>query len=361
MATQSLALARGLTAADAALQGGLAAWRAYHLHYHADLDPLLDELVRPLVAGLLADGRADRFYFVRYGLGGPHVRLRLRWTGEPATAAVEAAAADFFRRRPSLDSLAAEEVLRRNRPFLTVDPLADDSEDRVLPDNSLHLAPMRFEIERYGGAGRFAETLDLFALSSACVLLMLAGERRRLSAGLRLNRAIAVTAAMAWGLAEDEADFFDLAGYAERFMGDLLAHCGDQADRAFERQSDTLIELLRRALQQPADAGHPRALLAEGGRRLAAQVADLSADVRWYVAASHIHMTVNRLGTLNAEEVYAGRLLWRAARELARRDAGSWRAAWAARPPRHQVGDENVEAQLPPLFARLGATREGER
>lgn len=351
MATQSLALGSGLN--RPAADGGLGAWRSYHLHYHADLDLLLAELVRPLVSELLGDGVADRFYFVRYGLGGPHLRLRLRWTAEPAPAAVAAAAAEFFRRHPSRDSLPSEVVLRRNRPLLRIDPTAEEDDDRALPDNSLREAPPRFEIERYGGADRFVESLDLFALSSACVLLLLGGGRERLSAGLRLNRAFTTVGALAWGLAEDEGDFFDLAGYAEQFMGEPFAHCSAEADRVFERQAEPLVGLLRRSLAAPADAGDPRAALAEGGRRLAAELAGLAPDARWYVAASHLHMTLNRLGTLNAEEVYAGRLLWRAAGELRRRDAASWRAAWAARPPRRRPDETGVAALLPALFARL--------
>lgn len=351
MATTSLALAGSLSRDAGTMEAALADWRAYHLHYHGDLDMLLDELVRPLVARLLADGAIDSFFFVRYGLGGPHVRLRLRWAGEPDAAAVERAAAGFFRRRPSRDSLTPEEVMRRNRPFLAVDPMADASEDRVVPDNSCHEEEPVFELDRYGGGERFAPSLDLFALSSLCVLRWLRDGGGALGAGARLNRALGLVVAMAWGFAAGRDDFRQLVDYASRFMGDPLAHCADEADRAYERQGETLVELMRRALAVDRVPTHPRALLAEGARRLAPELAGLPADDRWYVAASHIHMTLNRLGLLNPEEVYASRLLWHAVGELERRHPACWDDAFGRRAP--QRDGETVGGLLPPLLSQL--------
>jgi hypothetical protein len=356
MATEPLALAGGLNPRGDAAGAGFGDWRAYHLHYHGDLDRLLAELVRPLLAELLGRGRVDRFYFVRYGLGGPHLRLRLRWTEEPRTREVERAARRFFTRRPSTRSLSDEEVLRRNRPFVRVDPVAGGDGDLVLPDNTFRVEPPLFELDRYGGSERFAESLDLFTLSSGCVLLLLGGGEP-LPPGLRLNRAFAVTAALAWGLAEDEADLLRLLAYADDFMGEALAHCAEEAEAVFPRQRDALVALLARALAAAAEPGDPRMWLAEGGRRLAVHVADLPSDQRRHLTASHLHMTVNRIGVINAEEVYAGRLLSLAARELAA--GAAWRALWRKRSPQRTAGGEGVAALLPAVFARLAAPAAG--
>ena len=51
----------------------------------------------------------------------------------------------------------------------------------------------------------------------------------------------------------------------------------------------------------------------------------------WYISASHLHMTCNRLGLLNAEEVYHGRLMARAADHVAVTRPQLWHRLWNQR------------------------------
>src|SRR4029077_11347781 len=127
-------------------------WRSCHLHYHGDGNLLLVQLVRPLAGSLLRSGAIDRFFFIRYELGGHHVRLRLRaapGAGDAVDAAVTAAAADFFARLPSAHPLPAEAVARRTREILATDP--SESDATFHPDNSLRIVPFIPEVDRYGG------------------------------------------------------------------------------------------------------------------------------------------------------------------------------------------------------------------
>lgn len=61
------------------------AWQATHVFYAANPRPFLLQCVRPLVAELEADGLIDSYFFINYWLEGPHVRLRLKPSGEAAT------------------------------------------------------------------------------------------------------------------------------------------------------------------------------------------------------------------------------------------------------------------------------------
>jgi hypothetical protein len=79
-------------------------------------------------------------------------------------------------------------------------------------------------------------------------------------------------------------------------------------------------------------------------------LAELPEKARWYLAASHIHMTANRLGLTNGEEVYLSRMLFRAVETLRRATPAVWRnfrdanAGFAWRANRHSIAETAVRA-----------------
>jgi hypothetical protein len=313
-------------------------WRGYHIFYHGDRGQLLTELVRPTVEVLLRERWIQRFFFIRYHLGGPHVRLRLEHApGRAGTVRdrVQEAATAYFARNPSTRPVPDEAVRRENRAILASDPLAAETEDAVYPDNSVREFPVVFEVERYGGAALLEESLGFFVISSVEVLHLLAEHGHR-PAGARLVQVARVLLRQAWGFARNEADFADLLGYAVHLMGGPLAEFVSQGDRAYERSRAALDRLLREelAVLVGADPAEPRPRLhagAEGARRLAREVrAGTDEEAQRRIALSQLHMTANRAGLLNPEEVYLGRMLWRAAGELAGADPSFWSAAWEA-------------------------------
>ncbi|HEX2202865.1 MAG TPA: lantibiotic dehydratase C-terminal domain-containing protein [Longimicrobium sp.] len=337
------------------------AWRAWHLFYHGDRDRLLSELVRPLAAALWAEGEATGFYAVRYGLGGPHVRLRLRpapgragAVGERVVRAAEA----FYSRAPSTAPMDDEAVRRLNRSIAPSDPLAAGLEDVVHPDNSVLEAPVVFEVERYGGPARFGHALDFFALSSAATLRFLAAHAGD-SAGRRLTHVFRLIAGVAWGLAEDGDDFTGLVGYAVRFFSATpLAGLSPHGDAAFERNRDAYVRCLRAELAALAagegiDAPPSPRALAGAARALAREIALPGGDAgaEWRIRAGQLHMTANRLGLLNPDEFYLCHLLARAARALAEDDPAFWRDLWEAHAGRPPAG--------PPLRDRVAPAMAG--
>src|SRR5689334_6616478 len=127
-------------------------WISFHLYYHEDLTRAVLGFVRPAVSSLLEAGWIDRFFFVRYGLGGPHLRLRLRPVAacEPLVdRGVRRAAEQFLDGSPSTAVLDPEALRRQTLAMLASDP--HETDGSVYPDNFLLAVPFRPETQRYGG------------------------------------------------------------------------------------------------------------------------------------------------------------------------------------------------------------------
>lgn len=313
------------------------AWRAYHLVYHEDRDRLLRELVLPLAASLAAEGAVDGFFFIRYNLGGPHVRLRLRpraGAGAGVDGAVRAAAADFFARAPSTRTLPAETVRRRNAEILPTDPFATPADDVVLPDNSLHAAPPGLEVERYGGPARLGPTLDAFGRSSADALAWLAAADGAPTPAARLGEAWEACVRHARAAARDGDELLRLLAAFVPAPGSPLAPFAARGDDAYARGGEGMRARLREELARLAAApafGDDGPRWTAGPRLLAPALAGADGPTRLRIAYGHAHMACNRLGLLVAEEAYLGRMLWRAARDVAEGDPAAWAEAWAPR------------------------------
>lgn len=309
MATQPLTIT-GTFQPDAVACSG---WRAYHIFHSADQGRLCRLLVGPLIASLARSGAIDRFFFVRYELGGLHLRLRWRVTSPKAAVAAESALAD--------------RVIELQRG-LRFDHVVRSSDGWPWGDMTWTPVPVEFEVERYGGPARFPASLDLFHCASAEIVQLF---RKRADSGSTWIPAamLRLMLRLAWGMAgEDEHMFLDLIGYGERFMGARFPKSAGQSDAVFDRQGPRLVRLAAVELECMAafdgpDFDHDG--LAAGGSRLAVLLDGLSEDARWYLAASHIHMAANRLGLTNAEEVYVSRLLWRAVDTLRCESPDRWR------------------------------------
>jgi Lantibiotic biosynthesis dehydratase C-term len=291
----------------------LSDWLSFHLFYHADRDRLLLDLVWPLVSELLSARRIDLFFFVRYALGGPHIRLRLRplpGCSVEVETAVEDASREFFAQRPSTESLDEESIRRTNRSILATDP--NEKYDLVCPDNSVRAFPFQPEITRYGGYDLLGASLEFFTFSSTLCLRFIA-EHRSDSWPRRSPRIFRLLARLALGLAQDTEEFLALVSYPVAAWGKPLKLIVEEGDRVFERQRDTFCRLLQIELDALASPGWD--IIAT--RCLAREISEVSTSIRRRVATSQIHMTANRLGLSNSEELYLGRALWRTASVLA--------------------------------------------
>jgi hypothetical protein len=258
-------------------------WLALHVYYHSEQNRLLHRFVGPLVAELWRSERIDSFFFIRYGLGGPHLRLRLRAPADSATALeaeVLAATREFLREHPSPRSLSAESIDRSNRAVLARDPQENDG--AIYPDNWARFAPFVPETERYGGPDLLPGSLDFFALSSARALELLAqpGEGAE---SLPLSSALQLLVRQALG---------------------------------FSRSCEELVALLEYSL--PRDGTAPEAI----ARKV--DVWEAPSPLRRRILASQQHMTANRLGLRNVDELYLSCLLQKVAREFAHEESTLW-------------------------------------
>lgn len=271
-------------------------------------------MARPAVAALLQEGLIDRFFFLRYDLGGPHIRLRLRLRTETDPGArvekcVEKAAASFFSHRPAPRAIPIDTIRQRNRAILAEDP--SERDDAVHPDRSVRWSGWEPESDRYGGPALLPASLDFFAVSSARALALLTGQSG-LPRSQRLPGQLRLLAAQAWGMAGGAAELESLLTWALPPPGHPLEPLVARGDQAFEKSRDGLAALLRSV----AGEASAEMLYSEAARRLRQEIAVAPPDVRMRILKSQMHMTANRLGLSNPEEVHASRLLQRAAEAL---------------------------------------------
>jgi lantibiotic biosynthesis dehydratase-like protein len=294
-------------------------WLSGHLYYHENLDRAVQGFVHPLVATLARDGSITGFFFIRHGLGGPHIRLRLRpvaGAGERVLDEMERFALTFLAREPSTHSQEGDAIRRSNTAILKADP--HEVDDSVYPDNSYHLVPFRPEIERYGGPGRFHLSLDYFTLSSVAAVdfhFRLGGVAR----SVQLAQAYGLLLRQALGFAISGDELTDLLRYGVDWLGQDLPKVVEKGDNVARSQMELFLQLLfssldeARTVRAQADVSDlsPPGLLVVGAGRLSAAVGPAEHGSRLRIGASQLHMTASRLGLTHAEEVYLSRILTR--------------------------------------------------
>lgn len=342
------------------MQDSAGRWSSYHLYYHEDLDRAATGFVLPAVLSLVSSGWIDRFFFIRYQLGGPHIRLRLRAAPERQDAVADAVrrqAEQFLEGTPSAQARDEEVIRKGNQAILAADP--SETDETVYPDNTFFSAPFVAETQRYGGPELLQPSLDSFAISSVEALCFL-HENPHMPSSRRLTAAARFLVRQALGFAADPDELLWLSNYATETWGETFPTLLERADQGFPRQRDLFSEIVRQELHQgllstPAGAAAP--LLGEAAFRLSSVLAGSSRGTRRRIGGSHLHMLANRLGLSNPEELYLGRLLNLTLQSLRASDPELWAAAEdalarrAAAPERDR---RSVADLLPRALAELG-------
>lgn len=292
-------------------------WESFHLFYHQSFEQPLVGFVLPTIRALARADLIERFFFVRYGLGGPHIRLRIQARLGNSAAVVELvqeAARDFLASTPSTKSLDEEIIRQGNERLLRLDPHETDA--AVYPDNSLRTVPFRPEEKRYGGPLLLRYSLDMFTISSV-VALDFAARSVNEPRSRQLVHAFCLLVQQALAFSADQDELEILLGYGVDSWGDAFPKIVEKGDRVFAEQQDLLLHLFRAELTaSPTSLSRPTStsLLGEGALRLSAAAAGCDPSVRGRIGTSQLHVTANRLGMLNPEEVYLSRLLTNASR-----------------------------------------------
>lgn len=305
-------------------------WHAYHIYYHDDRDRVLLELVHPIVARLVACAQIESFFFVRYDLGGPHIRLRLCTYDGSLVAVHEAvtrAVARFFTRWPSLATLPEQVVRERSEGLRAIDPHELDT--KLYGDNTCVSVEPSFEVMRYGGKERLQHSLDYFAISSAYAIEVV----WKLRDTPRLGAAMRSYIWQAWGFAKDGAEFMALLGYARVYWEGLWREAAENAEVFFEQRRERMCQLLADELEVVAtcatDEDSPMlGRLAGGAQLVGSHIRVTERGLRLSIGMSHMHMTANRIGLTNIEEAHVGRVLRRAVNEVAMASPQWWENLW---------------------------------
>ncbi len=342
----------GMTDAATSGAGEDDGWISLHVFYAANANPILVRCVRPLVAELRGRGLLRSWFFIRYWLEGPHVRLRLLPSSPGAAEDVERTARDaltaFLRRRPALyeEDRDASGDLYKNM-FL-----AEYSQDRwdelygrdgTMPfrdNNSVARIPYERELSRYGGPVGMELAEWHFQESSELVLTLLETTNVHVRTAL-LGQAAQSTAALCFAfLGDEEAVATFLTRYRTMWETSYQEPSDGQHerfDRSYARMRERLVARMRHvrdsARDDPSAAPTPleRSWLAHCAELRDRVLKSAEAGALTFrdgavpdppaalaiVLSSYVHMTNNRLGVSILDEIYLSYVMVKALADLA--------------------------------------------
>ncbi|MBY8872564.1 thiopeptide-type bacteriocin biosynthesis protein [Micromonospora sp. PLK6-60] len=318
-------------------------WLSVHVFYASNANPMLVEGVRPLVDELRADGLISRYFFIKYWMEGPHVRLRvLPAPGvDPALvrARVDAAISAFLGRRPALYEVDADGLGDLYKQMFLAEYgqerwTAEYGADGTMPmraNNSAHHIPYEREYGRYGGPAGIDLAEWHFEHSSDVVLDLLATTNvhvRPVLLGLSTQLTTMMCAAF---LADDR----QIAGFLDeyrRFWEVSYQEPSDDYHDSFARSYQKMDAALRERLAGIRTAARDQGVRVTGveGRWLAhcrelrdrvvaaadrgelvfqrgggePTVVDDRDAAMAILLSSYVHMTNNRLGVSILDEIY---------------------------------------------------------
>lgn len=158
------------------------------------------------------------------------------------------------------------------------------------------------EVDRYGGPMLIDKSLDYFSVSSVASVswLKMWGQSDRAA---QMRAAMELLACQAAALSRSVEELRRLLNYCADWQATYLPSY-ERSVRVFERQAESLAGAVGQLVEETARRTAFSDLPTDASRSLSAVVCELDRD-RWFsVLGSQMHMTANRLGLRNAEEVY---------------------------------------------------------
>jgi hypothetical protein len=320
-----------------------------HVFYSANPSRLLVNCIAPLVADLQAQQLISRWFFIRYWMGGPHVRLRLLpaegVSEQTVKAAAEAAIQAYLQRRPALFEMDPNLLKKHYRRMFEAEygreaflaRYGEDGEVETYQSNTIHYIAYEAEYQRYAGPLGLDISERHFEVSSD-IVLRITEETNVHARSIAMGRGIQLMLQMLYTfLEDDESVCAFLSRYIEMWQEiyDDRSNLYPFFDRKYAliapRMRGRVAEIKRQLAAADVVSGleierqwitHARTLKAELGAAYATQQLELPDYVKSereafaYLLMSYIHMTNNRLSVSIGEEVYMAYVLRRAIEEL---------------------------------------------
>jgi hypothetical protein len=333
-------------------------WQATHVFYAANPRPMLLRCIRPLVAGLEADGLISGWFFINYWLEGPHVRLRLKPSNARAAAEVrrrtEEAVDAFLADRPALYEVDSGFLNDFYNTLFDIEfPGAErghytDAQGRMRlrPNNSRSAEPYEPEYGKYGGPAGVALAEWHFRHSSDLVVDALRTKNLHLRTVL-LGTSAQLMMVMSGTFLHGDAELADYLDSYYTFWHRAFPGTGfigsEEYDRNYAAMAPSLaahFTRVRAATRDGAPGRLPSFLAgwAEHCAELRARAEKLAGDGdlvfrSWdgerdervtdpaaalpLLLSPYMHMTNNRLHVTIRDEAYLAHVLSRALREPA--------------------------------------------
>lgn len=336
-------------------------WLSVHIFYSSNSNPMLTDVIAPLVRKLRERKLISGYFFIRYWMSGPHIRLRLSIaagiTEEAVKQIIEADLKAFLARRPALFEIDKKALGPLYKSMYlaeySAEKFAEDyGEDGELPffdNNTFHYIDYEPEYERYGGEQGMALSERHFEVSSDLVIKLIAETNMHVR-GIVMGHSVQLMLQTCYTFLEtdERVDTF-LENYME-FWQTTFAQNTQKLYPGFDRKySHMAPKLLKRIAEvQNLNESSERAGT-ETERNWIAHMKDVRQEILQLVAtnslqmregaeseeaalnillSSYIHMTNNRLGVSILDEIYLSYLIRRAlektgASELAEASGGA--------------------------------------
>ena len=320
-------------------------WLSVHLFYYDNLSALLAECVKPAVEECQARHLVEKYFFIRYWQGGPHIRLRLLPLAEKHEQEIKSIllrhTQAFFVTYPStstIDKQQYEEVTGH----LSHLEYGQDHRVALYPNNSLHYIPYQPEYEHYGGIKAMPYVETHFMQSSAIALNLCASGMNRKQLMGQATVMILLAATLYEKDAGKMAEMFDNHLLSWHSMpAHLRENLYTQFGRQYRQQREQLHQLIGRLLKvaqqhtqeqlaAPLDSWWVSVYNLNQALQQLDEVGELQTRVEQPAGGKGplipilfrcLHMHNNRLGILMLEEAYTFFLLKQVLSETARLDS----------------------------------------
>lgn len=327
-------------------------WISVHIFYSSNANPVIAECLEPLIANLRQRGLIQRYFFIKYWMEGPHVRLRLLPApGVPEAAikqAIEPAISKYLARRPALYDIDKDHYRAYHKDLFVAEYGADawqekfgeDGEMGLRNNNSFHYIEYEPEYRRYGGSEGVELAEWHFEQSSDIVMQLLRDTNVHVRTVL-LGLSIQLSLPLCFGFLQDdlrvksfldnylrywqetfhqssvdmfpdfERKYAKMAPELQRRIAEIRRYMVDQSPGSLtglERQWTSHIRELRQRVDDLVAQGK---LFFEGKGRNGDAGPITESDFGYYeiLLSSYIHMTNNRLGVSILDEIYLSYIL----------------------------------------------------